>query len=243
MIFGQPIQVTGGVFQFRVLGARITVLVENDRAVLVDTGLQGSLLPITGGLKDLGLTLDQIDTVVITHAHPDHCGGLAEVVAGRNIAVAAHRLDADIISGAKTVPNPLQNELLAKAAEPILPKLMGGHVPVDLRLEDGDIIPFGTEVRVVHLPGHTAGSIALHLPAKRVIIVGDALQYKFSRKLTPPSHRVTQDSEEALRSLEKLLDLNFDIICFSHFPPMRKNARAALRTMIQEHAARPVAVR
>ena len=242
MIFGQPIEVTDGVFQFRAIGARVTVLIDAGRAILVDTGLQGSLLPITGGLKDLGLSLDHIDTVAITHAHPDHCGGLAEVVDGREIAVAAHRLDADIISGTKTAPNPLQNELLARMAEPVLPKLMGGHVPVDLPLEDGDIIPFGTEVRVVHLPGHTAGSIALHLPSKRVIIVGDALQYKFSRKLTPPSHRVTQDSAEALRSLEKLLDLDFDIICFSHFPPMRKNPRTALLKMIQEYTAHRVAV-
>ena len=242
MIFGKPIQAAHGVFQFRAIGARVTVLIEDGRAILVDTGLQGSLIPITGGFKDLGLSLDQINTIVITHAHPDHCGGLGEVVAGRNITVGAHREDAEVISGTKTAPNPLQNELLARMAEPVLPKLMGDHVPVDLLLEDGDIIPFGTEVRIVHLPGHTAGSIGLYLPSKRVIIVGDALQYKFSRKLTPPSHRVTQDSEEALRSLEKLLDLDFDIICFSHFPPMRKNARVALRNMIQEYAARRVTV-
>lgn len=242
MIFGKPIQATSGVFQFRALGARVTVLVEDGRAILVDAGLQGSFIPITGGLKDLGLSLNQIDTVVITHAHPDHCGGLGEVVAGRKIAVAAHRLDADIISGTKTPPNPLQNEFFAKMAEPVLPKLMGSLVPVDLPLEDGDLIPFGTEVRVVHLPGHTAGSIALYLPSKRAIIVGDALQYKFSRKLSPPSHRVTQDSKEALRSLEKLLDLDFDVICFSHFPLMRKNARAALQKMIEEHTALRTAV-
>ena len=242
MIFGKPIQVTHGVFQFRVLGARITVLIEDGRALLVDTGLQGSLLPITGGLKDLGLTLDQLDTVVISHAHPDHCGGLGELVAGMNIAVAAHRLDAGIISGTTAAPNPLRNEVLAKMAEPILPKLMGDPVTVDIQLEDGDIIPFGTEVRVVHLPGHTAGSIALHLPTKRIIIVGDAFQYKFSLKLIPPAEGVTQDPEEALRSLEKLLDLDFDIICFSHFPPMRKNPRVALRKMIEEYTVRRAAM-
>ena len=242
MIFGKPIQVTDRVFQFRVVGARITVLIEDGRALLVDTGLQGSLLPITGGLKDLGLTLDHIDTVVITHAHPDHCGGLGELVEGTEIKVAAHRLDADVISGTVTPPNPLRNELLAKMAEPVLPKLMGDPVPVDLPLEDGDIIPFGAEVRVVHLPGHTAGSIALYLPTKRVIIVGDALQYRFSLKLSPPAEGVTQHPDEALRSLEKLLDLDFDIICFSHFPPMRKNPRVALRKMIEEYAARRAAM-
>ena len=242
MIFGKPIQATDGVFQFRVIGSRSTVLVEDGRAVLVDTGLQGSINPIRSSLKQLGISLDSIDAVVITHAHPDHCGGLGEVVAGRNITVVAHQEDAEVISGTKTAPNPLQNEFFARMAEPVLPKLMGRFVPVDLHIEDGQIIPFGTEIRVVHLPGHTAGSIGLHLPSKRVIIVGDALQYKFSRKLSPPSHRVTQDSEKALRSLEKLLDLDFDIICFSHFPPMRKNARAALRQMIDEHNASRTAV-
>ncbi len=238
MIFGTPIQVTNGVFQFRAFGARVTVLIENGRALLVDTGLQGSLLSITRGLKDLGLTLHHIESVVITHAHPDHCGGLSEFVDGTEIKVAAHRLDADIISGTTTPPNPLKNELLAKVAEPVLPKLMGDPVPVDMPLEDGDIIPFSTEVRVVHLPGHTDGSIALHLPTKRVIIVGDALQYKFSLKLSPPAEGVTKDPVRALRSLEKLLDLDFDIICFSHFPTMRKSPRVALRKMIEEYAAR-----
>ena len=242
MIFGKPIQVTDGVFQFRAIGSRVTVLVENDRVILVDTGLHGSLVPITSGLKDLGLSPHQINTVVITHAHPDHCGGLGELVAEREITVAAHLEEADIIAGTVTPPNPLRNELLAKMAEPVLPKLMGSLVPVDLHLEDGDLIPFGTEVRIVHLPGHTAGSIALHLPFKRVIIVGDALQYKFALKLSPPAQGVTQQPEEAMRSLVKLLDLDFDVICFSHFPPMRKNPRSALRRMIEQHAARRVAV-
>ena len=242
MIFNKPIRVTDGVFQIRAVGARVTVLIDDGRVLLVDTGLQGSRRAIADGLKDLGLSLDQIDVVVITHAHPDHWGGLGEIVDGREIAVAAHRLDAEIIAGTETPPNPLKNELLAKMAEPVLPKLMGSLVPVEHRLEDGDVIPFGMDTRVVHLPGHTAGSIGLHLPSKRVVIVGDSLQYRFAWKLSPPSEGVTQHPEEAMRSLEKLLDLEFDSICFSHFPPMRKNARAALRKMIEEHTSRHAAV-
>ena len=120
---------------------------------------------------------------------------------------------------------------------PVVSRLMGSSVPVDDRLEDGDVIPFGTEVRVVHLPGHTEGSIALHLPYKGTTIVGDALQYKFARRLRPPAPGVTQLPEQAMRSVEKLLALDFDTICFSHFPPMRKEPREALRRLIQQHAA------
>ena len=89
-------------------------------------------------------------------------------------------------------------------------------------------------MRVVHLPGHTEGSIALHLPYKGTIIVGDALQYKFARRLGPPAPGVTQRPEQAMRSVEKLLDMDFDTICFSHFPSMRNEPREALRRLIQQ---------
>ena len=218
-MFGKPILVTDGVFQIRAIGARVTVLVEDDSILLVDAGLRGSSGLITRGLRALGLSRDQIGCVVLTHAHPDHSGGLGEFLSGTSIAVAAHRLDADIIAGIVPPINPLQNSLLAKIIRPMLPRLMGSPVPVDSRLEDGEVIPFGTDVRVVHLPGHTEGSIALYLPEKGAIIVGDALQYKLARRLSPPAAGVTQSPGEAMRSLEKLLDLDFDTICFSHFYP------------------------
>ena len=113
----------------------------------------------------------------------------------------------------------------------------GAPVPVDYHLNDGDLIPFGDDISVVHLPGHTAGSIALHLPSKKIIIVGDALQYKFGWRLSPPAPGVTQQPEEAIRSLTKLLTLDFDTICFSHFPPKRNGAQAALQQLVKRHSA------
>ena len=236
MIFSDPIPITDGAFQIRAIGARVTVLVEDGEVLLVDAGFRGSLGMIARGLEAFGLSTDQIRRVVVTHAHPDHSGGLGELVAGRGIAVAVHRLEADIIEGTAPTRSPLQNELLATMAQPILTRFMGSPVPVDDHLEDGDTLPFGIEVRVVHLPGHTPGSIALHLPERRVIIIGDALQYKLAWRLSPPAAGVPQRPGEAMRSLEKLLDLDFDTICFSHFLPLRDDPREALRTLVERHA-------
>ena len=119
--------------------------------------------------------------------------------------------------------------------QPVVARLMGRPVPVDDRLDDGDVVPFGTEVRVVHVPGHTDGSIALHLPAKGTIIVGDALQYRLARRLSPPVARSTQRFKQAIRSLEKLAGLDFDTICFSHFPPLRREPRHALRRLVEQY--------
>ena len=235
-MFGKPIRITDGVFQIRAIGARVTVLAEGGDLLLVDAGLRGSGRVIAHSLKDLGRSPDRIRRVVVTHAHPDHTGGLAELVAGRRIAVASHPLEADIIEGLKPAPNPLRWKIVGPMGWTVLSRLMGDPVPVDDRVEDGDVLPFGTEMRVVHLPGHTPGSIGLHLPQKRVVIVGDALQYKFAWKLYPPAPGVTEQPTEAMRSLEKLVDLDFDTICFSHFPPMRNNPRKALQEFLQRNA-------
>ena len=135
-MFGKGIPVTDGVFQIRAIGARVTVLVEDGEVLLVDAGSRGSAGAITRGLESSGLSLDQVGRVVVTHAHPDHAGGLGELVAERGIAVAVHRLEADIIAGSAPSPGPLQDGPLATFANPVLTRLMGPPVPVDDRLED-----------------------------------------------------------------------------------------------------------
>ena len=236
-MFGKPIRITDGVYQLRAIGARVTVLAEPGDAILIDSGLPGSSRVITRGLTNCGISLDRISRVVITHAHPDHCGGLAELVDKTGIAVAVHESEVDIVEGCESAPSPFRSRLLAALTWPIVSRLTGAPVPISYRLKDGDLIPFPTEVRVVHLPGHTSGSIALYLPEKGTVIVGDALQYKFGWRLYPPAPGVTQCSRTAMRSLEKLLSLDFHTICFSHFPPLRNNARDALRRLIERHAA------
>lgn len=72
-------------------------------------------------------------TVVTTHAHRDHWGALADVVDATGAETLAHRHDADAIDVATT-----------------------------RRLDDGDVVTVGdVRLRVIHLVGHTPGSIAL----------------------------------------------------------------------------------
>ena len=237
-MFSKATKITDGVFQIRAIGARVTVLTEPGDTILIDAGFPGSYRSITRGLTECGLSLDRIDRIVITHAHPDHSGGLAELVSEIRIPVAVHHSEADIIEGSTPTPNPLQIPLFASVAQPALDRLTGNPVPIALRLYDGDLIPFPIELRVVHLPGHTPGSIALYMPQKGIVIVGDALQYKFGWRLYPPAPGVTHSPGQAMQSLEKLLELDFHTICFSHFPPLQKDARDSLRRLIERHAGR-----
>ena len=232
MKLGNPIRVVKGVFQIRALGSRVTALVGDGRALLIDAGMKGSGGLILSGLQELGLSVDSVSGVVITHYHPDHAGGVRELVADRDITVMAHRIDARILAGTDEQPNPFQHGLVARLTAPVMERVNGPPTPIDTELEDGDVIPFDFPVQVVHVPGHTAGSIALFLPDRKLVIVGDALQYRLGRKLTPPAAAVTQDPERAMESLRKLVRLDFHTICFSHYPPFHGAGRAALRQMI-----------
>ena len=235
MKLGNPIRVVKGVFQIRALGSRVTALIGKDRALLIDAGMKGSENLILSGLDELGVSADMLSGVIVTHYHPDHAGGVQELVYERNIPVMAHRLDSQFLKGAEEQPNPFQRRLMARLAAPLMERVNASTTPIDTELEDGDTVPFDFPVQIVHTPGHTPGSIAIFLPDQKVVIVGDALQYRLGRKLTPPAAAVTQDPERAMESLRKLVRLDFHTICFSHFPPFHGAARAALRQMLDTY--------
>ncbi len=237
MKLGNPIEVAPGLHQLRAFGARVTVLSAGGDALLIDTGSRGSAVLIVSGLRALRLRPEQVSTVAITHHHPDHAGGLARVAEWTTARVAAHRLDAGIIGGVEHWPDPRKRGLAARVARSAMRMLSSSPVTVDIQLEDGDVLPFEDEVRVVHTPGHTLGSISLFIPSKGVVVVGDALQYRM-RRLSLPAARFTVDMRLAYQSLAKLLEWDFDTICFSHFPPLRENTHRELELLVERLATR-----
>lgn len=60
----------------RILDARssVTLIVCKERRIVVDTGLAGEDRLILNALEHLGITVNEIDTVINTHDHSDHCG-------------------------------------------------------------------------------------------------------------------------------------------------------------------------
>lgn len=83
--------------------------------------------------------------ILMTHNHMDHVGALAEVHSALGIPVAAHPSDARGL--------------------PVAPEVM---------LTDGDVIPLGNlEIKVLHTPGHTPGSVCFLVDG--VLISGDTL--------------------------------------------------------------------
>jgi glyoxylase-like metal-dependent hydrolase (beta-lactamase superfamily II) len=102
--------------------------------------------------------------IVATHAHIDHVGGLEELQRATGAAVLMHAGDL-----------PLYQHLAVQAEWLGVPP--PGIVTVDQFLKEGDTLRFGSHVlEVLHTPGHSPGSLSLHLPgAQQKIFSGDTL--------------------------------------------------------------------
>ena len=224
-----------GVYQLPAIASRVTVLVSGDRATLVDAGMKGSARWIVRGLATIGVSVEQLSIIAITHHHPDHSGGLSGLREFTSAKIVVHREDAAVVSGEKPAPNPYQNRLVAFLATPLLPALYGPTMPVDHQVDDGDNLPLMENVQVIHTPGHTPGSMSLFVRDKGVLIVGDALEYRRG-KLKPPAKMFTENRQQAIESLRRFLELDFETICFSHFPALLKGAKEALSDLVEATA-------
>ena len=96
---------------------------------------------------------------------------------------------------------------------------------IDLVLNDGDKI---AGLAVIHVPGHTPGSIALYDPKRKVLFTGDTLRYRDGKVEGPPK-KFTMDPERVQQSIEKLKSLDFDIMLGGHGEPLKHDASAKVR--------------
>jgi glyoxylase-like metal-dependent hydrolase (beta-lactamase superfamily II) len=81
-------------------------------------------------------------------------------------------------------------------------------------LTDGEELPFGGGVTVIHTPGHTPGHICLYHAGTKTLITGDALNL-VDGELTGPNPQFTHDLTTARSSLKKLARFDIDkVICY-----------------------------
>ncbi|MBT2899228.1 MBL fold metallo-hydrolase, partial [Streptomyces sp. McG3] len=98
---------------------------------------------------------------------------------------------------------------------------------VDREVTGGEVLPFGNGARVVHAPGHTAGSIALHLPRHGVLFTGDTVA-SAERRVVLGVFNV--DRAGAATTFRRLAALSPRTVCFGHGDPLTENAAAAMDT-------------
>jgi glyoxylase-like metal-dependent hydrolase (beta-lactamase superfamily II) len=162
------------------------LLVDAQRnAVLLDTGLIGEHWHIPWRMRRLGLKPDSIKAILLTHGHLDHAGNLAWAKAWSGAPVYAHPAEQPHIDG--TFPYAGTNiwcGRLERAGRAVL--RVGQPAAIDVRLADGDELPFWGGLRVVHLPGHTLGHCGFYSRTHDLLFSGDLFSSYFFNVHQPP---------------------------------------------------------
>lgn len=132
-------------------------------AILVDPGMYypEEKKAVDKFLAEHSLHLTQI---VNTHLHLDHCFGIGYLKEKYQASLAAHSGDAALGLN------------MAEQCRRFGIKDCDRSVAIDRELHDGDVITLGDNLlKVIHIPGHSQGGIALYCEAQKFVIVGDSM--------------------------------------------------------------------
>jgi len=166
--------------------------------VVIDSGAGYSFDRLISNIESLGFKAESIAAVIATHAHIDHIGTLYQFREEFGVSVIAHELEARAIETGRGIGA----EFYGVDYQPCC---------VDMKLSGPEeVLRYGGyELKVLHIPGHTPGSIAVYVDIGERVL--------FGQDVHGPYFLPGSDTVQARISLQKLIDLKADILCEGHF--------------------------
>ncbi|WP_257348877.1 MBL fold metallo-hydrolase [Pseudalkalibacillus decolorationis] len=204
----------------------------NNKWVLIDAGMPKSAEKIIKGAEKQFGQGCRPEAIILTHGHFDHVGSVEVLAEHWDIPVYAHQLEFPYLTGNEDYPpgDPTVDGGIISEMSPLFPN---HSIDIKNRLRglpgDGSI-PFLTEWRWIHTPGHTPGHISLYRDKDSALIVGDAFvtvdQESLYKVMTqqqeihgPPAY-FTMDWDAAKESVRTLKGLEPEIAITGHGVPM-----------------------
>ncbi|MCF8309692.1 MAG: MBL fold metallo-hydrolase [Bacteroidales bacterium] len=209
----------------------------NEKYVLIDTGVTGKEEHFFRTLRQWNILPEQIETIILTHAHHDHIGTLHPIQKASSAGIIIHKLEAPAIEqGIVTIPRgytPLGKIMSALGKQFLEGKQWFNPVKPDYLLGDHafPMDDYGFPLTIIHTPGHTHGSVSVIDNSSPNAFVGDAMfniPILPAGKIHPP---FTDDATLLPKSWENLLNYGKEYYYPAHG---RRISRSLLE---KEHAA------
>ena len=235
-------EIAPGVHRLEDVTGSNVVLLADERMAVVDTGISGNGEAIVSYIRKIGRSPNDLRWIIVTHFHFDHSGSAAELHELTGARIVAHKDE--------TEPGPDGTLLLRKGNEGESPptwyrwaqRVAGGgggprppreprrfpDTPVHETVEHGDVVPCMAGLRIIHSPGHTPGSISPLLTGPRALFLGDSVLNNIDR-LSRPLMWDRSKRRQLDASLHALRDLEADLACFGHGPPLSEDVMTRVR--------------
>src|SRR5918993_987169 len=187
------------------------LVVTPDGITVVDAGLPGHWSDLTGELTSIGRALSDIRGVILTHGDSDHLGFAERLRRDHGVPVHVHAADADRAKGGDKPKTPMGamrvGPTLGFFAYALRKKgWRTEHLREVVEIADGDVLDLPGAPEVIGLPGHSPGSVAIHVPVAQALFVGDALttRHVLTGLEGPQPAPFTDEPALALASLDRL---------------------------------------
>lgn len=216
-------------------------LIENDRGAnvyLIDNGNSFDLIDaamfketdkLIAKIEQDGFSIEKLRTVILTHCHCDHIGGAAELVRRTGAKLAAHLEDIPYMLHDKVISGSYHNMMIQEQA--FMKQFNCVIQKIDIVLSDKDRIETLGGLQVIHVPGHTPGSIALYQSEKKIMFFGDVIRNKKSKGLViGMPEKFNFDTVQTIKDAQKLMEYPIDYALFGHGLPIVDNTKRLLIT-------------
>jgi glyoxylase-like metal-dependent hydrolase (beta-lactamase superfamily II) len=217
-------EIIPGIHQVDGVNGNCYILVHDDLTV-IDTGLKGSGKKILNYLREeVHRDPSEIRTIIITHFHMDHVGGVAALkAAAPGVQIAMGSGDEGYVNG--TVPLPVYSGLKGKLLHIAGFFMRTRHFTPDFLLNDGDRIG---GLLCLSIPGR----IGLLDKTKKAFFSGDIFRSDGTTVSGGPL-QFTMDQSQELESRKKIAALDFDLLLPGHGVPLQPGASDKVRNFVK----------
>jgi glyoxylase-like metal-dependent hydrolase (beta-lactamase superfamily II) len=210
---------------------------EGGQVTIIDAGLPGYWRDLPAELAAMGRSLDDVRGVVLTHGDTDHIGFAERLRRERGVPVFVHELDAGRARGEVKKPmsgwGPIRIGALAGF---LFYGARHGALRITYLTEvstfsDGATLDLPGSPRIIHLPGHTPGSVAVHVPSVDAVFMGDAFTTRsvLTGETGPRPAPFTLDPAGAKASLARLDAIDATWVLPGHGEAWKGGLAEALR--------------